>query len=49
MSGIDIEFEDDFSIVISAIDNGDIEDAVQMLREIREEYMQVIKADNILN
>lgn len=40
---MNIIFEDDFDIIITAIENGDVEDAIQMLREIQEESREVIK------
>lgn len=46
--GINMEFEDDLSIVITAIENGDTKDAVQMLKEIQAEEKEVIK-ELILN
>lgn len=42
-----IIFEDDYSIIITAIENGDTEDAIQMLREIQEESQAVIKPINL--
>lgn len=40
-------FEDDFDIIITAIENGDTDDAIQMLREIQEESREIIKPLNL--
>lgn len=40
-------FEDDFDIIITAIENGDTDDAIQMLREIQDESREVIKPLNL--
>lgn len=41
---MDVYFEDDISMIITAIENGDIEDALQMLREIRDEQADPARA-----
>jgi len=40
-------FEDDFDIIITAIENGDTDDAIQMLKEIQEESREIIKPLNL--
>ena len=42
-----IIFEDDYDIIITAIENGDSDDAIQMIREIQEESQAIIKPLNL--
>jgi len=44
---IGIEFEDDYTLIITAIENGDTKDAIQMIEEIKEESKEIIKPINL--
>ena len=43
----ELEIEDDYSMIITAIENGDTKDAIQLLEEIREKSQQIIKPLNL--
>ena len=44
---MNVIFEDDYDIIITAIENGDGDDAIQMIREIQEESQAIIKPLNL--
>jgi ribosomal protein L22 len=46
MKNITIHFVDDIDLVIQAIENGDYEDAIKLLEEIKEEQNDLLRGIN---